>query len=134
MAYLARVLADDSDSVATLVDGLVDDAENYVQQGVESGILQPSDNPRARAVLLTIWGLGALALHEHVDRLLGVDLTDPDILGDASFASYAAPIYEVYGKGLFTPEFSEHSRAALAEMAAPDQTTITRQAQTEGNA
>ena len=47
--YLARVLVDDSPTVAKLVDDLVADAEGYLQQGVETGMLQPSTNPRGRA-------------------------------------------------------------------------------------
>ena len=117
MGYLARVLADDSPEVAELVDGLVDDAEGYIEQGVESGMIKPSDEPRSRAVVLTIWGLGALVLHEHLERLLGVDLTDPNVLKSPSIAAYAAPIYELYGEGLFTETFSVHAIDALGAMA-----------------
>ena len=49
MGYLASVLADNSEALAGLVDDLVDDAEAYIQQGVESGMLRPSDDPRGRA-------------------------------------------------------------------------------------
>jgi AcrR family transcriptional regulator len=117
MGYLARVLADDSPEVANLVDGLVHDAEGYIEQGVESGMIKPTQDPRSRAVLLTIWGLGALVLHEHLDRLLGVDLTDPEILKSPSIASYAGPIYEMYGKGLSTEEFATQALDALDAMA-----------------
>lgn len=116
MGYLARVLADDSPEVARLVDGLVEDAEGYIEQGVESGMIKPTEDPRSRAVLLTIWGLGALVLHEHINRLLGVDLTDPEILKSPSIAAYAAPIYEMYGKGLFTEGFAAHAIDALDAM------------------
>lgn len=117
MGYLARVLAGDSPEVARLVDGLVEDAEGYIEQGVESGMIKPTEDPRSRAVLLTIWGLGALVLHEHINRLLGVDLTDPEILKSPSIAAYAAPIYEMYGKGLFTEGFAAHAIDALDVMA-----------------
>ena len=120
MGYLAQVLADDSTEVAKLVDGLVADAEGYIEQGVESGMLKPSDHPRSRAVLLTIWGLGALVLHEHLNRLLGVDLTDPDVLTSPSIAAYATPIYEMYGKGLFTEDFAGHALDALDAMASTE--------------
>jgi AcrR family transcriptional regulator len=123
MGYLARVLTDDSREVADLVDGLVDDAEGYIEQGVESGMLKPSDHPRSRAVLLTIWGLGALVLHEHLDRLLGVDLTDPDVLTSPSIADYAAPMYEMYGMGLFTEDFAVHALDALDAMANTESAT-----------
>jgi len=117
MGYLASVLSDDSATVAELVDGLVEDAEGYIQQGVESGMLRPTADPRGRAVLLTIWGLGTLVLHEHLERLLGVDITDPGVLTDPSFAAYAGPVYGIYGGGVFTETFAEHIQEALAAMA-----------------
>ena len=113
MGYLGQVLADDSPIVARLVDDLVDDAEGYIHQGVESGMLRPTADARGRAVVLTIWGLGALVLHEHLERLLGVDLTDPDVLTDPSIAAYVGPIYEIYGGGIFTEAFAARSRDAL---------------------
>ena len=77
VGYLAAVLADDSPAVAKLVDDLVDDAEGYLQEGVAAGMLRPSADPRGRAIVLTMWNLGALVLHHHLERLIGLDLTDP---------------------------------------------------------
>ena len=54
IGYLAQVLTDDSAAVAKLVDDLVADAEVYLEQGVESGLLQPTDNPRERAVVIAL--------------------------------------------------------------------------------
>jgi len=115
MGYLAQVLADDSPAVAKLVDDLVDDAEGYIQQGVESGLLKPSDDPRGRAVVLTVWSLGALALHQHLRRLLGTDLTDPGILTDQAAAAYIAPVYEIYGEGILEETFAARARAAFTD-------------------
>ncbi len=115
MGYLAQVLADDSPAVAKLVDDLVDDAEGYIQQGVESGLLKPSDDPRGRAVVLTVWSLGALALHQHLRRLLGTDLTDPGILTDPAAAAYIVPVYEIYGEGILEETFAARARAAFTD-------------------
>ena len=115
MGYLAQVLADDSPAVAKLVDDLVDDAEGYIQQGVESGMLKPSDDPRGRAVVLTVWSLGALALHQHLRRLLGTDLTDPEILTDPAAAAYITPVYEIYGEGILEETFAARARAAFTD-------------------
>jgi AcrR family transcriptional regulator len=132
LGYLASVLAGDSETVAHLVDDLVDDAEVYIQQGVESGMLRPSDDARGRAVVLTIWNLGALAMHEHLERLLGVDLTDPDILNDPAIAAYAGPVYEIYGSGFFTEAFAAQTREALAGMAGAQDHTQPQRTDTEG--
>jgi hypothetical protein len=115
MGYLAQVLADDSPAVARLVDDLVGDAEGYIQQGVESGMMRPSEDPRGRAVVLTLWSLGALVLHQHLRRLLGVDLTDPEILTNATAAAYIAPVYEIYGEGIFEEAFAAKARAAFTD-------------------
>jgi AcrR family transcriptional regulator len=99
MRYLARVLVDSSPQVDALVDELVEDAVGYMEEGVRTGLLKPSRNPRGRAVLLTLWSLGALVLHEHAARLLGADLTG----GPAGQAPYSIPATEVLGEGVLTP-------------------------------
>lgn len=106
VGYLAAVLADDSPAVAKLVDDLVADAEGYLQEGVDAGMLQPSADPRSRAVVLTLWNLGALVLHRHLKRLLGVDMTDPQLGTNPTLAAYALPVYEIYGEGVMTEAFA----------------------------
>lgn len=100
--YLARTLVDGSPHVAELVDEIVADAVKYVAIGVESGMIKPSNHEYERAALLTIWGLGALVLHEHLERLIGVDIT-ADLSRDPKAASaYMAPALEIYSHGVFT--------------------------------
>jgi len=114
-AYLAEVLTERSPTVAHLVDEMVADAEVYLERGVASGMLQPSTDPRGRAVLLTLWGLGSLVLHAHVKRLLGVDLTARDVGMEAWTSAYMTPTLEIYNHGLFTPAFAETLSASLAD-------------------
>lgn len=120
LRYLARRLGQDAPAVAGLVDELVDDAEGYLAQGEATGLIQPSDDPRGRAVVVVLWSLGALVLHEHLRRLLGVDLTEPDLADDPAFARYAGPVAELYGGGLLTPAFAAQLRDSFA---APTTTT-----------
>lgn len=117
-AYLARLLVEGSEAAEGLVDGLVDDAEEYLEQGVESGLLRPTGDPRGRAAVLALWSLGALALHHHVRRILGVDLTDPGILTDPTIASYLGPASEILGDGIFTEAAAGRLKVAAAEIAA----------------
>ena len=93
--YLARTLVDGSKHVAELVDELVDDAVAYTELGVASGMMTPTQYPRERAAILTIWALGGFVLHEHLARLIGVDITqdfsdDPHAIG-----AYVAPAVEI---------------------------------------
>lgn len=99
-AYLARVLVDDSLAVARLVDHLVDDAEKYLEEGVDEGVLRPSTDPRSRAAVLVLWSLGVFVLHEHAHRLLGVDLTQPI---DPSIDVYSRTATEILGGILAEP-------------------------------
>ncbi len=100
--YLARTLVDGSPHVAELVDEIVKDAVEYVATGVKTGMIKPSDHEYERAALLTIWGLGALVLHEHLDRLIGVDITSDFSQDPIAVAAYMAPALAIYGQGVFT--------------------------------
>jgi AcrR family transcriptional regulator len=115
-AYLARMLAEDSDSSAHLVDAIVADAEEYFAQGVEAGSLRPSTDPTGRAAVMTLFSLGSLVLHHHAKRLLGVDLTDPETQ-PADLVAYAGPALEILGEGIFTAEFAAVARQAFEAVA-----------------
>lgn len=109
LRYLARTLVDGSPHVAELVDELVEDAVGYLGEGVTTGLVTPSDDPRGRAVVLTMWSLGSLVLHDHVERILGTDLTgDPAELG-----GWAVPATEILAKGVLPVELYERVRDAF---------------------
>lgn len=119
LAYLAEVLAEDSAAVAALVDEMVADAVGYLREGIANGMIQPTDDLEAQATVLTIWSLGGLVLHRHIERLLGVDLTGRSTHAEGDFTTYAAAAYGLLGEGIFTDEFARTARAAF-ERAATD--------------
>lgn len=110
LRYLARTLVDGSPHVADLVDEMVADAEGYTARAVATGLMQPSDDPRGRAAVLTLWSLGAVVLHEHVHRVLGADLTG----AAADMAPYAVPAAEILGRGVLAPGVYERIRDGFA--------------------
>jgi hypothetical protein len=116
-AYLSRILAEDSPAAAELVDSLIADAEGYLEQGVATGMIRPAADPRGRAVVLTLWNLGALVLHKHLQRIIGVDLTEPGVGANQDIGSFIGPVYEIYGEGILTEAFAGRARAALAGLA-----------------
>lgn len=121
--YLAAVLADDSPVVDELVDDLIEDARGYLEQGVASGMVSESADPDGRAAVVMLWSLGALVMHRHIQRVLGVDLTSPDIGNDPALAAYALPAYEIFVGGMLTEEFGAQARAAFSPVpVAPDAT------------
>jgi len=102
--YLARTLVDGSPHVDDLVDEIVAGAVKYMDTGVETGLIKPSEFPYERAAILAIWSLGALVLHEHVERLIGVDPADDYLENPTAAAAYIAPILEVYSRGVITED------------------------------
>ena len=123
--YLAKSLLDDSPVVARLVDELLADAIEYMQEGVDAGTIRPSADPRGRATVLLLWSLGGMVLHQHIERLLGVDVTDPDVLATPAAAAYAGPAFELMSHGLLTPEYAAELQSALATAYGPTATEDT---------
>jgi AcrR family transcriptional regulator len=121
--YLARTLADGSEHVRVLLDELVDDAVEYMERGVEHGLLKPTDRPRERAAVMILWQFGALVLHAHVERLVGADLMSDD---PADFASWALAAGEILTHGVITETLFEQLRQA-AETLASERDTKGRQ-------
>lgn len=115
LGYLAEVLREDSPAVARLVDELVADARAYLDHGVSKGVFTPTADEHGRAVVMTMWELGALTLHRHLDRLLDIDLIarTPD---PRSLVALARPVMEIYGDGVFTPDFAQQVRNELSRL------------------
>ena len=107
LRYLARTLVDGSPAVADLVDEMVADAAVYMEQGVDAGMLRPTDDPRSRAAVMALWSLGAVVLHEHVQRILGADLTSA---APEDLTTYMVPATEILGNGILVPEVAERLR------------------------
>ncbi|MFB9731016.1 TetR/AcrR family transcriptional regulator [Ornithinimicrobium kibberense] len=100
LRYLARVLVEGSPHLDALLDDLVDDALEYTAEAERSGVVRPTADPRGRMVVLTLWSLGTLVLHEQLHRLLGADLLDDG--GD--LLPYLRPAAEILTSGVLTPE------------------------------
>jgi AcrR family transcriptional regulator len=115
-AYLARAVLGDSPVVADLIDELVDDAAAYMEDGVEVGTITPTEDPRGRAALLVMWSLGGLVLHRHLERLLGVDLTDRDALATADAARYLRNALDLLAKGVLTDAYAEQLEESFARV------------------
>ena len=120
-AYLARMLTEDSEASAGLVDAIVADAVEYFEQGVAAGSLRPSADPAGRAAVMTLFSLGSLVLHHHARRLLGVDLVDP-ATEPADLIAYAGPALEILGEGIFTDAFAAAARQAFEAVATEQET------------
>lgn len=127
LPYLARALAEGDELGRGLFDRLFADAVDYMQAGVEAGVLSPTEHPKARAAALLSASLGVLVMQDHVQRVLGA-------ADDMEMLRQVAPaMLELYTHGLFadasilegwTPD--EHHGARIADSdPPPDATDIT---------
>ncbi|QSI49466.1 TetR/AcrR family transcriptional regulator [Thermobispora bispora] len=121
IAYLARTIADGSPHVDQLIDEMVEDSLTYLAEGVEKGLIKPAENLREQASLICVWLLGALVLHKHVKRLLGIDLIEGD---PHSLIKWMRINLEVLAKGVIAEDFYDTWRDAL--QAAEAQTAAER--------
>ena len=99
LRYLTRTLTEGGDHATQLIDDMIADAEKYMTQGEKAGLIKPSAVPRDRVVVLVLWSLGALVLHEHAQRLLGVDFL-AEGGSSADLQRYLYPALELYTQGL----------------------------------
>jgi AcrR family transcriptional regulator len=113
--YLARTLVDGSPHVAALVDEMAADAAAYMEVGVETGMITKSRFPRQRASILTIWSLGALVLHEHLERLIGVDITTDLSIDPKAAGNYVGPATEL-ASGFITEATRELMESAFVDL------------------
>jgi AcrR family transcriptional regulator len=98
MAYLVRSLQSGGGLANTLWRQMLDNAEQYLEEGVRAGTLKPSQDPKARAKFLGLTGGGAfllyLQLHDNPTDMAAV-LRD---YGDEMML----PALEVYSRGLMS--------------------------------
>jgi AcrR family transcriptional regulator len=98
MAYLVRSMQAGGELAKTLWRTMIDDAEVYLDEGVRSGTLKPSRDPRARAKYLTITGGGGFLLY--------LQMHDSPTDVRAVLRDYARemvlPALEIYTDGLMT--------------------------------
>ncbi|MGV0806190.1 TetR family transcriptional regulator [Mycolicibacterium setense] len=98
MAYLVRSMQSGSDLAKAFWRTMLDNAEEYLEEGVRTGLLKPSRDPRARARFMAICSGGGflLYLQLHDDP---ADLRR--VLRDYG-EEMMLPALELYTKGLMT--------------------------------
>ena len=98
MAYLVRSMQSGSDLAKMLWRRMIDNAEQYLEEGVRNGILKPSRDPQARAKYLGMTSGGGfllyLQMHDNPTDLRAVlrDYGEEMVL----------PALEIYTEGLMT--------------------------------
>jgi AcrR family transcriptional regulator len=116
MAYLVRSMQAGGDLANMLWRTMIDNAEDYMEDGVRSGMIKPSRDPHARARYLAITGGGGFLLY------LQMHETPTDIkavLRDYS-RDMILPALELYTEGLMA-ERTMYDAFLAAENAAENQ-------------
>lgn len=96
MAYLARRLTEDSEQINDLVDLLATDAAAYIQQAIDADFMAPLSDVKTAAQMLTIYSLGSLALHDHLERLMDIDVTSSDLRSQPGIKRYLTVQFEIF--------------------------------------
>ncbi len=103
-AYIVRSLMDGGHLAARFVDGLVEDAEKYLDEGVALGTVRPSADPHGRARLLIATTVGNLLMAQ-LDAAAGrgpAPTAEPTAAMTALYRDVMLPGLEIYTHGLFT--------------------------------
>ena len=98
MAYLVRSMQNGGDLAKALWQKMTDDAEAYLDDGVRTGLLKPSRDPRARAKYLSMTGGGGFLLYLQMHE----DPTDLRAVLRDYARDMTLPALEMYTEGLMT--------------------------------
>lgn len=125
MAYLVRSMQSGSELAKTFWRTMIDNAEQYLEEGVRTGLLKPSRDPKARARYLAVSGGGSFLLYLQMHD----DPTDlRRVLHDYG-EDMVLPALEVYSQGLMTDstmyEAFLHQREEGIPFSQPDTDTKT---------
>ncbi|HME47828.1 TetR/AcrR family transcriptional regulator [Mycobacterium sp.] len=113
MTYLVRDMQSGGELGRSLMRQMIDNAEQYLEDGVRAGTIKPSRDPKARAAFLAMSGAGGFLFYLHMHD----NPTDmAAVLRDYS-RDMLLPALELYGHGLMTD--STMYDAFLASAATP---------------
>ena len=98
MAYLVRSMQTGGELAKALWQKMIDDAQAYLDEGVRTGLLKPSRDPRARAKYLSMTGGGGFLLYLQMHE----DPTDLRAVLRDYARDMTLPALEMYTEGLMT--------------------------------
>jgi AcrR family transcriptional regulator len=108
MGYLLQALMAGSPIVATLFDQMVDMSAAWFELADRERADPPTADRRTRAAVFNAMALGVPLLHEHLSRVLGVDIRSVE--GDRLVAT---ALLDLYSHPIVSPELAATARAAL---------------------
>ena len=106
--YLARALIDKSSLAGSLFDEMVMMGEQWLARADKDRKDPPAADRRSRAALMTAMALGIPAFHEHLSRVLDIDVLSPE--GDRRIA---LAVLDLYSNSMISPEFAAAAKEGL---------------------
>ena len=110
LAYLTRMLVEDSTVADSLFDGILAGTERMLRDQQETGEIRPQSDLEGSALLLTLIGLGPLVMRRQFARALGQEELTPDALMRVS-----VPMMELFTHGLYTDDSLLRATAAAVQ-------------------
>jgi TetR/AcrR family transcriptional regulator, regulator of cefoperazone and chloramphenicol sensitivity len=98
MGYLVRSMQTGGELAKSLWRTMIDNAEQYIEEGVRAGTVKPSRDPKARARFLAMAGGGGFLLYLQMHD----DPTDVRTVLHDYAQEMVLPALEVYTQGLMT--------------------------------
>lgn len=108
MGYLIRALMHGSPIVSTLFDQMVEMTDEWFALADAQRADPPTVDRRTRAAVFNAMALGVPLLHEHLSRVLGVDIRSVE--GDRLVAT---ALLDLYSHPIVTPELAATALAGL---------------------
>ncbi|GFG54645.1 TetR family transcriptional regulator [Mycolicibacterium agri] len=115
IGYLVRSMQTGGELAKAFWQRMVDNAEQYLEEGVRSGTLKPSPDPKARARFLGISSGGGLLLY----LLMNNDQSDLRAVLRDYAEEMVLPALEVYTNGLMTDSTMYEAFRAQREQGIP---------------
>lgn len=104
LKYLLNAFAAGGAEMDELFDTLVQDSLQYTAEAEELGLVYPSSDPKARAVVMLLQSFGALMLHRQMKRHLGASPVDDPPEG---LLPYVSAVMELYTKPVINGQMYE---------------------------
>ena len=115
MAYLVRSMQSGSDLAKSFWQRMIDNAEQYIEEGVAAGILKPSRDPKARARYLSMIHGGGFLLYLQMHD----DPTDLRAVLRDYGEEMMLPALEMFTNGLMTDSTMYDAFVAAHEQGTP---------------
>lgn len=112
--YIARALVEGSAAAAVMFDEMANMTEMWLAHADKSRTdgYEPADL-RTRAALINAMASGIQLLHEHISRVIGVDMFSPE--GDRRLAP---ALLDIHSHPLISPEVAAAARAGFEKLGA----------------